>query len=69
MNGRTVRITKLVNEEQAVVNDFAERAVALVQSFNQKLTKKEDGLQDLLKVVQDHRLKYPDPKKKTLLKE
>lgn len=58
-----------VVEEQAVVNDFAERAVALVQSFNQKLTKKEDGLQDLLKVVQDHRLKYPDPKKKTLLKE
>lgn len=42
-----------------VVNDAAERGVALIEEFNGTLTKNEDQLQYLLQVVQDHRKKYP----------
>ena len=37
----------------AVVNDMAEREVALVKDFNRKLTASEDQLQCLLQVVED----------------
>ena len=50
----------------AVVNDRAERGVALIQDFNKKLTKGEE-LQFLLQVVSDHRRQFPDCKKSTLL--
>lgn len=43
-----------------VVNDFAERGVALIQSYNNILMKSEDQKQYLLKVVEDHRNKFPD---------
>ena len=50
----------------AVVNDRAERDVALIPDFNQKLTTKEEQLQFLLQVVSEHRRKFPDCKKQTL---
>jgi hypothetical protein len=43
----------------AVVNDRAERGVALIQEFNKKLTKNEAQLQFLLQVVSDHRKQFP----------
>jgi len=48
------------------VNDFAERGVALVQSYNKLLTKDEAELQFILQVVDEHRQKYPDTLKRTL---
>lgn len=51
----------------AVVNDRAERGVALIQEFNKKLTTNEDQLQFLLQVVREHRRQFPDCDKKTLL--
>ncbi|XP_044593840.1 uncharacterized protein LOC123271521 [Cotesia glomerata] len=43
-----------------VVNDSAERAVALVSEYNQCLTKNEDQFQYLLQVIKEHRKKYPN---------
>ena len=51
----------------AVVNDRAERGVALIQEFNKKLTIGKEQLQFLLQVVSDHRRQYPDCNKKTLM--
>lgn len=51
-----------------VVNDQAERAVALTQSYNGSLTKNEEQLQALLKVVEKHRHKFPNCQKSTLLR-
>lgn len=49
-----------------VVNDCAERGVALIQSYCGKITKNEQQLQFLLKVVEDNRRKYPDTNRTTL---
>jgi len=49
-----------------VVNDCAERGVALIQSYNNALTKNEDEKQYLLQLVSDHRKKYPKPNKTVL---
>ena len=56
-----------VVQNLAVVNDRAERGVALIQDFNKKLTKDEDQLQFLLQVVTEHRRKFPDCTKRNLL--
>jgi hypothetical protein len=49
-----------------VVNDTAERGVALIQEYNKTLTKDEDDLQFLLQVVSDHRQLHPTTKKTEL---
>ena len=49
-----------------VVNDCAERGVALMQNYNSILTKNEDQKQFLLQVVEQHQRKYPNALKKTL---
>jgi hypothetical protein len=46
-----------------VVNDLAERAVALIQEFNSSLTRNEEQKQYLLQVVEDHRSKFSAPTK------
>lgn len=51
-----------------VVNDIAERAVALIADYNDVLTKDEDQKQCLLQVVQKHRKDYPECNKKNLTK-
>lgn len=42
-----------------VVNDIAERGVALIEEYNQCLIKDEDQHQYLLRIVANHRKKYP----------
>ena len=42
----------------ATVNDFAERGVALIQDYNQLLTKDEQQRQYLLQVVESHRRQF-----------
>ena len=49
-----------------VVNDHAERGVALIQEFNKLITKDESQLQYLLQVVEQHRKAFPDSRKQTL---
>lgn len=49
-----------------VVNDSAERGVALIQEYNGILTHDEEQLQFLMQVVEQHRHKFPDCSKRTL---
>lgn len=58
--------TKAIVGALKVVNDHAERGVALVQDFSGLLTKGEEQLQYLLQVVGEHRKMFPDSKKSTL---
>lgn len=62
----TFREAQALLKGLAVVNDRAERGVALVQDFNKKITKDEDQLQFLLQVVNEHRRQFPDCTKRTL---
>jgi hypothetical protein len=50
----------------AVVNDRAERGVALMQEYNHLLTKDETQKQALLHVVSEHRKNYPNANKSTV---
>jgi len=49
------------------VNDTAERGVALMQDYNSLLTKDKDQIQCALQVVREHRSKFPDSKKSTVV--
>ena len=51
----------------SVVNDAAERGVAMATTLCRKITRKEDEKQRLFQVVEDHRRRFPDAKKKTVL--
>jgi hypothetical protein len=51
-----------------VVNDSAERAIALMQRYNSSLTKDEEQKQFLLQLVRRHREIYPSCSKATLMK-
>jgi hypothetical protein len=42
-----------------VVNDLAERGVALIQEFNASITRNEEQKQYLLQVIEDHRREFP----------
>src|SRR6218665_1949571 len=44
-----------------VVNDLAERGVALIQEFNSTLTRDEEQKQYLLQVIEDHRKRFAAP--------
>lgn len=50
-----------------VVNDAAERGIALMTSFNGTLTNQEEQQQYILQVIEKHRKDFPDSKKTTLL--
>lgn len=52
----------------SVVNDRAERGVALIVEYNQILTKHEGQKQALLQVVSEHRRQFPDSSKATVAK-
>lgn len=52
----------------SVVNDVAERGVALVKRYNQCITKDEDQFQYLLLVMNEHQKLYPDSANKSDLK-
>ena len=49
-----------------VVNDSADRGLALIQDYNKTLTKHEDQLQFLLQVVADHHRQFPSTNKSVL---
>ncbi|XP_044591190.1 uncharacterized protein LOC123269514 [Cotesia glomerata] len=51
-----------------VVNDVAERGVALIEQYNRCLTKDEEQLQYLLHVVTEHRKQYPNCNKSNFIK-
>lgn len=55
-------------ENLKVVNDTAERAVRLIEEYNNILTRNEDQKQFLLQVVTEFRKKIPDSKKETVIK-
>lgn len=57
---------RLAFEDLKVVNDIAERGVALIEEFNHSLTKNEEQKQFLLQVVKNHQKQFPDPNIKTL---
>lgn len=50
-----------------VVNDAAERGIALISTFNDILTNKEDQKQYLLQVVERHRSLYKNTNKSTIV--
>ncbi|KAG0714936.1 hypothetical protein GWK47_013120 [Chionoecetes opilio] len=49
-----------------VINDTAERGIALIQAFNSKITKSEDQRQHLLQVVEEQRRSQPGTSKQDL---
>ena len=46
--------------ELLVVNNTAERGVALMQEFNALLTEDEEQTQFAIQVIKEHRKRYPD---------
>jgi len=54
-------------QQLQVANDNAERGVALIEEYNKIITKKETQKQYLLQVVQDHRRRFPECKKGSLV--
>ena len=58
---------KKVVKALKVVNDSAEREIALATAFNTSITKQEEQKQFLFQVVESHRKRFPDANKSTLL--
>ena len=56
----------LIVHELKVVNDTAERSVALIQAYSGSLTRDKETLQYLLQVVAAHRQAVPQPTKRYL---
>ena len=56
-----------VIKDLKVVNDHAERRVALVQELSGLLTKNEEQFQFIIKVVQENRRLYPEALKRSLI--
>jgi len=63
------RRNKEIAQSVKVVNDLAERGVALVQEFNSSLTRNEEQKQYLLQVIEDHRKKFAAPTKAGAIKQ
>lgn len=57
---------KRIVDSLKVVNDTAERSIALMSDFNSSITKNESEMQKLIQVVEDHRKRVPDSSKQTL---
>ena len=49
-----------------VVNDFAERGIALIQDYNSAITTDKEQKQYLLQTVENHRKMFPDSRKSTV---
>lgn len=50
-----------------VVNDNAERGIALIKTYNSKLSTDEDQKQCILQLVEDHRKNYKSTRKSDLV--
>jgi hypothetical protein len=57
---------KRIVDSLKVVNDIAERSIALMSDFNSSITKNESEMQRLIQVVEDHRKRVPNCSKQTL---
>lgn len=66
-NDENYKRNKAIVYSMRVVNDIAERGVALMEEYNKLHTTDEEQKQYLLLLVKDHRKKFPDTKKSTLL--
>ena len=58
--------SKSIVDSLKVVNDAAERSVALMSTFNESITKTESEMQKVVQVVEDHTRRVPDARKTTL---
>lgn len=61
------KAAKKIVHSMPVVNDIAERGVALMEEYNKLMTTDEKQKQYLLLLVKEYRKKYPDTKKSTLV--
>lgn len=68
MNQPDYRSNLEVVRSVRVVNDLAERGVALIQEFNSSITRNEEQKQFLLQVVEDHRKEFSAPTKAGAIK-
>lgn len=62
------KLSRELVRSMKVVNDIAERGVALMQEYNKLHTHNEEQKQFLLLLVKEFRQKYPDSNKSTLCK-
>lgn len=60
------KIAKSFIDSINVVNDAAEKSMALITTYNESLTRNEDEKQLVLQVVEDHRKRVKNCKKSTL---
>lgn len=58
---------KRIAQHMKVVNDTAERGIALIQTYNESLTRDEEQKQFLLRFVARHRKMYPTASKAAML--
>lgn len=65
-NSKEYKIAKSVVDNIKVVNDVAERSLALMTIYNETLTRKEDGKQNVIHVVEDNRKRVKGCQKKIL---
>ena len=68
MNNDVYRASQAVVDSVKVVNDLAERGVALIQEFNSSITRNEEQKQFLLQVIEDHRKSFSFPTKAGAIK-
>ena len=66
-NNESYQKAKVTINGLRVVNDCAERVVALITQYNDVLSKNEEQRQYLLQVVQEHRHKFKTAKKCNLV--
>ena len=66
INKNNICVHSKVNKLK-VVNDAAERGVALIENFNSALTSQEEQKQYLLQINKNHHQKFPKAKKTTLV--
>lgn len=64
MSDENYQYCKTVLSDLKVVNDLAERGVALIQQYNNCLTRSEEQKQYLLQVIEEHRKKFPSVSKR-----
>lgn len=60
-------INKNIISNLKIVNDVAERGVAMAQSYNKTMTTNEEQQQNILQIVEKHRKDFPDCKKSRFL--
>ena len=68
MNEATYRSSLEIVRSVRVVNDLAERGVALIQQFNSSITRNEEQKQFLLQIVENHRKEFSMPTKASAIK-